>query len=110
MPLAAPLGLAHAVHEVELIQQPRWHRYSTIDAAAAFLQALEHDRLAGEIDPLRGQRQSLGDAAAGGVEHAAERAHRPGGLGRGDEEGSALLGREIEALALRIVQLHRCDR
>jgi hypothetical protein len=98
------------VHEVELIQQPGRHRHGPVDAAAALLQALEHDRLAGEVDPLGGEGQGLGDAAAGGVEHAAERAHRPGGLGGGGEEGGPLLGGEVEALAVRVVQLHRRDR
>jgi alkylhydroperoxidase family enzyme len=108
--LAAPLRLAHAVHEIELVEQPGRHRHGPVDAAPALLQGLEDDRLAGEVDPLGGQRQGLGDAAAGGVEQAAERAHRPGGLGGGGQEGGALLGREIEAFALRIVELHRCDR
>ena len=56
-----------------------------VDALAALLEGLEHDRPAGEVDAL-GVAQGLGDAAAGGVQHAAEGAHRPGRLGGGGQE------------------------
>ena len=56
------------------------------------------------------ERQGLGDPAAGGVEHAAQGPHRPGRLGGGGEEGGALVGGQIEALALGVVQLHGGDR
>ena len=59
---------------------------------------------------LRGERQGLGDPAAGGVQHGTQGAHRPGGPGRGGHERQPLVGGEVEALALGIVQLHRCDR
>jgi hypothetical protein len=52
MALAAPLGFSDPVHEVELVEQPGRHRHGPVDAPAALLQALEHDRLAGEVDPL----------------------------------------------------------
>jgi hypothetical protein len=69
---AAALRFSHAVHEIKLVEQPGRHRDGPVDAAAALLEALEHDRLASEVDPLGGERQGLGDAAAGGVEQAAE--------------------------------------
>jgi hypothetical protein len=53
---------------------------------------------------LRRQRQGFGDAAAGGVQHGTQGAHRPGGHGR--HEGQPLVGGQVEALALGIVQLH----
>jgi hypothetical protein len=31
MPSAAPLGLAHAVHEIELIQETGRHRHGPVD-------------------------------------------------------------------------------
>ena len=49
------------------------------------------------------ERACLGDAAAGGVEHSAEGAHRSGRLCCGGKQRSALLGGQIEALALGII-------
>ena len=93
MALAAPLRLPEAVHKVELVQEARRDRHCPVDALATLIEGLEHDCAAGKVDALGRERQGLGDAAAGGVKHAAKRAHRPGGLGRGSEEGPALLGR-----------------
>ena len=50
---AAPLRLAEAVHEVELVQEAGGHRHGPVDAPAALLEGLEHDRPAGEVDALR---------------------------------------------------------
>jgi hypothetical protein len=61
------------------------------DTLAALLEGFEHHRPAGEVDAIGGERQGLGDAAAGGVEHAAESAHRPGRMGRDSEEGGPLV-------------------
>ena len=71
----APLqGLPEAVHQVELVQQPRRHRHGPIDAAAVLLEGLEHHGLAGQVDMLGRERQGLGDAAAGGVQHGTQKA------------------------------------
>ena len=69
MPLAAPLRLPQAVNEVELVQTDGRHRHGPVDALAALLEGREHDRPAGEVDSLGGQRQGLGDAAARDVQH-----------------------------------------
>ena len=71
------------------------HRHRPVDALAALLEGLGHGRPAGGVDRFRGERQDLGDAAAGGVEHAAKGSHRPRRLGGGGEEGNALVGGRI---------------
>jgi hypothetical protein len=52
MPLATPLGLADTVDHVERVQQARRHRHQPVDAAAALLEAREHQRPAGAVDAL----------------------------------------------------------
>ena len=98
MPLAAPLGLPEAMHEVELVQEAGRHRHGPVDALAALLEGREHDRPAGEVDSLGGQRQGLGDAAARDVQHY-RRGSAPA-WPHGPRRGShPLVGGEIEALA-----------
>ena len=63
----------------------------------ALLQGLEDQGPASEVDVLGRERQRLGDPAAGGVEHTAEGAHRPGRLRGGGKERSALLGGQVAA-------------
>ena len=63
MPLAAPLGLAEAVHQVELVEEPRRHRHGPVDAAAALLEGLEDHGLTREVDVLGRERECLGDPA-----------------------------------------------
>jgi hypothetical protein len=41
--LAAPQGLAEAVHQVELVEEPRQHRHGPVDAPPALLEGLEHN-------------------------------------------------------------------
>ena len=59
MPLAAPLGLAEALHQVELIDETRRHRDGAVDAPPALLQGLEDERPAEEVDVLGGERERL---------------------------------------------------
>jgi hypothetical protein len=54
---AAALQLADAVYEVEGFEQHRRHWHSSVDAAAAFLEAFEHQHAGGEVDMIDGQRQ-----------------------------------------------------
>ena len=47
------------MHQVERLQQRGRHRHGAVDAAAALLQALEHELARGEVDAIDGQRQGL---------------------------------------------------
>jgi hypothetical protein len=37
------------VHEIEGFEQGRWHRHRPVDAAAAFLEAREHQQAGREV-------------------------------------------------------------
>ena len=80
--LDAPLYLAQTVHQVEGVEQLGRHRHRPVRPAPALLEALENDHLASQVDPVGGQRQGLGDSAAGGLQHAAEGAHLTRDQGR----------------------------
>jgi hypothetical protein len=86
------------------------HRHSPVDTLTALLEALEHHGLAGQVDALRGKGQGLTDPAAGIMQDGAERAHRALGLGRRRDKGATLVGGQIEALALVVVELHRVEQ
>ena len=94
------------MHQVERVEQLGRDRHGAEDARAPLLQALEHDDAARQVDALGGQPEGLGDAAAGGVQHAAEGAHLAPGLGSGGAKGAALLFGQVEAAAFAIMQLH----
>lgn len=90
--------------ENDVVEDAGGHRHGAVDAGPALLQALEDDDPGVEIDPVGGERQRLGDLAAGVGEHEAQGADLPRRpLGDG-EEGRALLGREILAPALGVVE------
>lgn len=73
--LITPLCLTKAVHQVEGVQQFGRDGQGTIDALATLLEAFEHHNAVAHVDVVSGQRQGLGDAAAGGVQHATKGAH-----------------------------------
>ena len=104
MPFPTPLRLPDAVHEVELVQEAGRRRHGPVDALTALLEGFDNDGLPGQVDPLRRERQGLGDAAAGIVQHGAEGAHRALGLGGCRHEGAPLVGAEVEAVSLSVVQ------
>lgn len=102
--VAALLGFSDAVDEVEGIEHRRRHGDGPVHASPAFLEGLEHQRPALEVDPVGGERQRLADPAAGVGERQAERPGAPlGALGRGEDE-LALLSGEVEAPAGAIKQ------
>ena len=94
------------MHEVKLIEKTGRHRHGPVDAAAALFQRLDGEGLAGQIDALGRERQSLADPAAAVMQHGAEGAHRTRRFRGGTHEGPPLVGGQIEAFALGIVQLH----
>lgn len=102
--VTAGLPLADAVHQVEGLEESGRHRHGAEDARAALLQAGEDQHAGGEVDPVDGERQRLGEPAAGIGEGHAERAHRPLGPLGCREEGCALAGGDIFAGAVRRVE------
>jgi hypothetical protein len=108
MPAASitSLTLLESVHHVNGIQSILRHGNGPVNAGAALLEGLEHDRAPGEVEALWCERQGLGDPAAGIGEHQAEGAHLAPGVVRGRDEGLALLGSQIQAAAQGIEKLH----
>jgi hypothetical protein len=49
VPSATALHLADTVHEIKGFEQGRWRRHRLVDAAAAFLEALEHRQAGREV-------------------------------------------------------------
>ena len=109
MPLPFPasaLLLANAVHQVERVEQGWRHRHGAVDAAAAFLEALEQQQSTGQVDAVGGEGQGLGEAAAAiGEGHAEGAGFAVGPLG-GAQEGLALPGGEVLAGAVGGVEAH----
>jgi hypothetical protein len=103
---ALGLPLADAVHQVEGVEQGRGHRHGAVDAALPLLQALDHQHAGGEVDAIGGERQRLGEAAAGVGEGHAQGAGVTVGALCGAEEGIALAGGKVFARAVRRMQLH----
>jgi hypothetical protein len=65
------LKLPDAVYQVERVEQGRGDGHAAKNPRAAFFQAFEHQHPGGEVDPVGGQRQRLGEpAAAIGQGHA----------------------------------------
>jgi hypothetical protein len=89
---ALGLPLADAVHQVEGVEQGRGHRHGAVDAALPLLQALDHQHAGGEVDAIGGQRQRLGEAAAGIGQGHTQGAHLTISQLGGAEEGVALAG------------------
>ena len=81
------------------------NRNRSVDAPAPFLEALENDRLAADIDPARGEREGFRDPATRIVQHGAQRPYGPVGLRGGVKEGVAFGGCEVKASAFGIVEL-----
>jgi hypothetical protein len=105
--MASPcLVFADAMHEIERFEQSRGNGHGAIDAGAALLEALEDQGAGGEIDPIGGERQRLGQPAAGIGQGHAEGAYLAVSLFGGAQEGVALAGGEIFARPSRGVQLH----
>jgi hypothetical protein len=98
------------VHQVERVEQ-RWrHRHGAMDAAAAFLEALEQQQATGQVDAVGSERQGLGEAAAAiGEGHAEGARFAVGTLGRA-QEGLALAGGEVLAGAIGGVEAHGGQR
>ena len=63
------------MHQVECVEEGRGDRDAAIDPVPALLEALEGEHAGGEVDPVGGERQRLGKAAAGIGERHAQRAH-----------------------------------
>ncbi len=105
-PSAASQSLREAVHHVQGIEHVAGHRNGPVDAPAAFLEGLEDDRLAGEIETFGCQRQTFGNPAARVMQDKAEGPHFArcgfGGL----EEGPALFARQVQAAAYGVEQIH----
>ena len=81
-------------------------RNGPVDAAAALLEGLQDDGLAGQIDAGGRERQGLGDPAAGVMQDEAEGAHGQGRLFGRREEGRALGGGQVQPFSLGVVQVH----
>ena len=76
----AGLQLAHPVHHVEGVQQGRRDGHAAVDARPSLLEALEREHAGGEVHPIGGEGERLGQAAAGIGEGHAEGAHGAHGL------------------------------
>src|SRR4051794_36702603 len=55
---------ADPVYEVERVQQGRGRGHAAVDPGPALLEALEGEHAGREVDPVGGERQRLGEAAA----------------------------------------------
>jgi hypothetical protein len=70
-----------------------------------FLQALEDDHPAGQVDLPGGQGQCFGNPASHRMQNAAEGTHITRGLGGGHEGAAFILG-EIQPPPVGVEQLH----
>jgi hypothetical protein len=82
------------------------YRHGAIDAVAALLQALEHHGAGAEVDPVGGERQDFGQAAAAvGQGHAQRVDVAVSSAGHG-QEGVPLRGCQVFAGTLWRIELH----
>jgi hypothetical protein len=95
---------------VEGVEEGGRHRHGPVDAAAALLQALEHQRPAGQIYTRRRECQGFADPAAGVVQNRAECPYRPIGRSRRCDEGAAFVGGQIEAPALGVMEIYGAEQ
>jgi hypothetical protein len=69
--------------------------HGAVDPGLALLQGLEHQHAGGEVHPIDGERECLGQAAAGIGQGHAEGAHRAAGALGFPEEPLALAGGDV---------------
>ena len=81
----------------------RRHWNGSVNVCTALLEASEDDPAAIEFHTAGGDLQSFGDTAAGESQRLGEGPHVRGMLPGGGKEGAALLGAQIEAVALGVV-------
>ena len=103
--LLPPTGFPDAVDEHQRVDEAWRDRNGPVDASAALLEGFEDHSLAVEVDAGHGQRQRLGDPAAGEVQDLAEGANLPLGLLGREEEDTALGGGQIQPIASKIDQV-----
>ncbi len=103
---AAALQFADAMHHVERMEQGRGHRDGAVDPTAALLQAFDHQHAGLEVNPIGGERQRLGQPAAGIGQRHAERPHLAVSQLGLAEEDLTLPGGQVLARPVRGVQPH----
>jgi hypothetical protein len=69
--LWALLSIPEAVHHVEGTSLPPRHGNGPVDPSTALLEGLQHDDLAGQVNPPRGEGQGFGHPAPGIVQNKA---------------------------------------
>ena|GEM_PF-6945000 len=85
--------------KIERVEVALGHRHRAVEGLAALLERSEGDDLAGQVNPVGGQLQRLGDPAAGLGERGAQRAHLTTFERGGGGEEPVVLG-VVEVLAL----------
>ena len=99
-------AVTEAMHQIEGIEERGRDWYGTIDAQATFLPTLEREDGRLEIHPIGRERQGFGGATARMEQRPAIRADLGWCGFRGLAECRTLRPREVEAVTLRVINLH----
>ena len=102
------LSLPDLVHQLQGIEEGIWHGNGPVAQLTALLQRSESNRLCGEVHPISGELQGLGDPAPRVGHHHAKGTHfAPVVLGGRHQEALALFPGQIFAFPIDSEQFIR---
>ena len=97
------LAFPQPVHHCQEVKRGIGHRHGAEHPACPFLERLEHHGLAGEVHPIRSERQGFRHPAPGVMQDHTQGAYFPREVLRGHQKRRSFRCREIEAMAFGIV-------